>query len=311
MSGQLNEKRKGAIRLFEAMSGVDESYLAACEDYKKTKTKGVVVFMQKYGKGMAAVLCLAVLGAGYVSMMQVANSNKATTDCAPAFSMATTQEQCEAEESVRMEAAEEGMPDGDMLADNALDGALAGSSATEYKEIGAEQDEARPETETYKSGVTAEEPESEFVKEDDFGSTVEEITLEEARKLAVVGKYIPQNWPEDEGVANIWVSKNITENGSKNVYLFWESNTTNVVYRVVVENLGTELQESVQEKLGKNIIRSEEFGKEFIVANGKSAGGGQDVTDADFAVLHNNDSEYVLVHFMGNGSVEQIWGLLQ
>lgn len=315
MSEQLNEKRNGAIRLFEAMSGVDENYLAASEDYKQVKPKGMIVFMHKYGKGMAAVLCLAVLGAGYVSIQsvqKVANSDMAAMDCAPAASMEARQECYEAEEPARMEeAAEEGMPDGDMLTDNALNGAVSGSSASEYKEIGAGQDGAKPETEMQKNSITAEVTMSESAREDGFDSAVEEMTLEETRKLAVVGQYIPQNWPEDEGVTKVFTSKNVTENGSKNVYLFWTSNTTEDVYIVAIENLGAKLRESVQEKLGKSIIQAEDFSKEFIVANGEPVGEDSDVIDADFAVLHNTGSEYVLVYFMGNGPVEQIWSLFQ
>lgn len=310
MSEQLNEKREGAIRLFEAMSGVDEQYLVACEDYKKTKSGGVVVFMQKYGKGMAAVLCLAVLGAGYVSMMQVANTDKVAMDCAPAASMPASQEQCEAEAPVRMEeAAEECMPDDDIMTDNALSNGLSGSSALEHKEIGAEQDGARSETEIHKNSVTTEDFGSEFAK-DDFDA-LDELTMEEARKLVVVGEYIPQNWPEDEGVTIVLASKNVVENGSKNVYLLWESNTTNEVYQVVIEKLSPDSLESVQERLGKDIIQADNFSKEFILANGEAVSEDSDVVDADFAVLHNTGSEYVLVHFMGNGSGEQIWELFQ
>lgn len=79
------EKRDGAMRIFEALSGVDERYLEACEQDgtvdageplgggagQKTKVvpfAGLAHFNRKYGKLVAAALVLCVVGVGYWGM---------------------------------------------------------------------------------------------------------------------------------------------------------------------------------------------------------------------------------------------------
>lgn len=90
------EKRDKAIRLFEAMSGVDEKYLEACENsgaaMGETAKKGKVVSFQKfariasrYGKYVAAVLVLCVLGMGYYAVQHT--GSKTTENCADAGQM--------------------------------------------------------------------------------------------------------------------------------------------------------------------------------------------------------------------------------
>ena len=73
------EKRDGAIRIFEALSGVDEKYLEACEQEQRT---GVAVpfgrfasFNRRYGKFVAAALIFCVVGAGYLGLNSLRMGN--------------------------------------------------------------------------------------------------------------------------------------------------------------------------------------------------------------------------------------------
>ena len=310
MSGQLNEKQNGAIRLFEAMSGVDEKYLAACEDYKKTKPKGVIVFMQKYGKGMAAMLCLAVLGAGYVSMQQLAESDKAATAMDAAMNAAAEsqaaseapREEAEMEESLR----EELMTDGAML-----NGAVSGT-ASENKEIGAETEMPKPESDMQESSTPAKDYVNEIGREDDLKAVEEEMTMEEAKELSVVGEYVPDSWPEDGVFVDI---SGVQEIGAESVKVLWINNNMQDAFVVKVENLGEDVPEWVKEGIRQDcIVQRDEFSKEFIVMNGKTSSGNTDnaeIVEVDIGILHESGSNYVLVRFKGKSAVDQIWELLQ
>lgn len=307
MSEQLNEKRNEAIRLFGAMSGVEEEYLAACEDYKKAKPKGVIVFMQKYGKGMAAVLCLAVLGAGFVSMQQVANSDKAAVDMDFAMNAATASQECA--EEPRAEAEMEESLREELMTDGAISNSAVSGTASENKEISAEPEMPNPESIMQESSVPAKDYVDENGRGDDLKGIEEEMTLEAAKELAVVGEYVPDSWPEDGVFVDV---SGVRETGAESVKILWMDNDMQEVFVVKVENIGKDLPEWVQEGIRQDcVVQRDEFSKEFIVMNGKASSGNADIVETDIGVLHENSSNYVLVRFMGKGTVEQIWELLQ
>lgn len=62
-----------AMKLMQALSGVDEELLERSEE-RKTGYK-IVRFMNRYGKGCAACLCLIVAGAAFFSMRGVKTDN--------------------------------------------------------------------------------------------------------------------------------------------------------------------------------------------------------------------------------------------
>ena len=64
-----------AMKLMQALSGVDEELLERSEE-RKTGHK-IVRFMNRYGKGCAACLCLIVAGAAFFSMRGVKTDNTA------------------------------------------------------------------------------------------------------------------------------------------------------------------------------------------------------------------------------------------
>lgn len=64
-----------AMKLMQALSGVDEELLARSEE-RKTGHK-IVRFMNRYGKGCAACLCLIVAGAALFAMRGVKTDNTA------------------------------------------------------------------------------------------------------------------------------------------------------------------------------------------------------------------------------------------
>ncbi len=76
MSRLTEEKEEQAIRILEAMSGVDEELLARSERKAPAKQSGKVVsFWHKYGKAMAACACLAVLGTAFWGIGNLSKSS--------------------------------------------------------------------------------------------------------------------------------------------------------------------------------------------------------------------------------------------
>lgn len=67
------KKSEKAMKLMQALSGVDEELLERSEE-RKTGHK-IVRFMNRYGKGCAACLCLIVAGAAFFSMRGVKTDN--------------------------------------------------------------------------------------------------------------------------------------------------------------------------------------------------------------------------------------------
>lgn len=76
MSRLTEEKEEQAIRILEAMSGVEEELLARSEQKAPAKQTGKVVrFWHKYGKAMAACACLAVLGTAFWGIGNLSKSS--------------------------------------------------------------------------------------------------------------------------------------------------------------------------------------------------------------------------------------------
>lgn len=70
------DKELGALSVMEALSAVDEELLERCEKPGAdaaggNKKASIHRFVQRYAKGCAACLCLAVLGAAYFGMSQM------------------------------------------------------------------------------------------------------------------------------------------------------------------------------------------------------------------------------------------------
>ncbi len=274
MSEKQNYKQDGAIRLFGALSGVDEKYLAACENEKKQS--GVVVFMHKYGKAMAAVLCLAVLGAGYMAMQTGVKYNDCATSEAPQAVAGAGAERNEAKD---MEAAASDAPEADSMEESVLENA-----------------------EQLQDGTSSEHSVQ--------TSATVEMTLTEARALNVVGQYVPSDWPVGGEVSQVL---GLGTANAESVTLFWTYNETKDGFFINIDNLGEELPVWVTEEISENyIVDKEDFTKEYVESQMKSSSEGSeaDAHTGRFGILYEDASGYVLVRFNGSGNVDEIWELM-
>ena len=84
------KKTEKAMKLMQALSGVDEELLARSEE-RKTGHK-IVRFMNRYGAGCAACFCLIVAGAVFFSMhgLKTGNTTESIMDMAPQLQTSMT-----------------------------------------------------------------------------------------------------------------------------------------------------------------------------------------------------------------------------
>ncbi len=77
------KKSEKAMKLMQALSGVDEELLSRTEE-RKTEHK-IVRFMNRYGKGCAACFCLIVAGTVFFAMhgLKTGNTTESIMDMAP------------------------------------------------------------------------------------------------------------------------------------------------------------------------------------------------------------------------------------
>lgn len=300
MSEKLNSNRDGAIRLFEAMSGVDEKYLVACENSEKTAPKGVVVFMQKYGKAMAAVLCLAVLGAGYVAMQTGVKYSESAASEAPqavAGSGSVKNEVMNMDVASSEAAMEESVLENAGEASEKNDAFVSGSTTTD----------GAPEAEMEKGEQVQQDADPDQSVQT---SPKVELTLAEAQSIDVVGRYVPTNWPADGELSQVLGS---ATSGEEAVTLFWTYENYEEGFSINIENLGEELPGWVTKEISEDhIVFGEDFTKEYVESQMKSSSetNDKDMPTGCFGVLYEDISGYVLVRFNGSGNADEIRELM-
>lgn len=302
------ELKDGAIRLFESLSGVDEKYLIACEKDKASGSK-ILRFTQKYGMGMAAVICMAVLGTAYIGLNQdkscsdMHNSLLATEKRLQADTAMEAAEEELAPEGIVTEApamAEDGV-NGEEMEGNSITGAASGSSVT--------------------SDVLEKVDREDFGIQQDLAASVEKtwkLTLEEAGELAVVGAYVPEYWPEGGKVTEVYcvikeADTTVEERNPLMLRFAYENNWDEFFVRV--SDLGSECPEWVKEEMKQGIcVEAEAFTKEYVEQQIKAPV--QDSKDTDmprglFGILYQEDGRYIHVYFNGKGNADEIWKMLK
>ncbi len=310
----MSYEEKSAMRLFGAFSGVDEVYLAACEEDNgagEARVSGPAVFVHRYGRAMAAALCLVVLGAGFLGYQTDRFADKSadynaggaadmiSMERAPAEEAADEPEMgynsIYAPESAQQEAqTEENMTDG------------IGSDGESWKKNSDSELQAYSGNASDQSNVLTDVLKAEL-------AAGREITLDEARKLLVVGDYLPDIWPEQGNVAQ--VSCNDAQ-GNEALVVGWSYGEGKGGFRLTITNLGDIASEENAIE-GYPVYKAEEFSRECVEENiaGQSDGrNDKDVANValgSFGVLYRTrDEACVSVRFEGSGSVDEIWEMM-
>jgi hypothetical protein len=302
MSNQDLEKREAAMRLFGALSGVDEEYLAACEGEKTVRASvpsRVALFARRHGRAVAAVLCLAVLGAGYLG--------------------------------VRMTGKDAGATQSMQSGSTAMNGAGVEMLAQEAAE---EDEDGLSAAEPEDALTTDQSIDSQALK-------YVEMTEEQAAQLAVVGAFMPTHLPVDGkptsltgcdtpgqekirlewAYANTWDSFFVTISNLGTTVPDWVQESLADVSKPETydENLyEIPYSETVPQEYWSvfqaPVFEAKDFTRDCVkarlVANAGDSGD-TDTLRGNFGVLYQTaDGNYVLMRFNGRGSVDEVWNLM-
>lgn len=291
----MSYEKKSAMRLFGALSGVDEAYLAACEEDKgagEARVSGPAVFVHRYGRAMAAAFCLVVLGAGFLGYQTGRFADKPAEDNAGGAADMTSMERGPAEAAA----------DEPEMAYNSI-----------YAPESARQEAKTEENLTDGIGGDGNVSTEALQAESASGSG---ITLDEARKLAVVGDYLPDIWPEQGSVAQVSCDD---AQGSETLAVGWSYGEGRGGFRLTITNLG-DIASEEKAMEGYPVYKAEEFSRECVEENIAGQSDGRNDTDVadlanvasgSFGVLYRTrDEAYVSVRFEGSGSVDEIWEMM-
>lgn len=342
------EKREAAMRIFGALSGVDEAYLAACEEDNcncnsnnntgKGAKSGIAVFGRRYGRAAAAVLTVAVLGASFM-VYQTNNSKDGTAnfsgmpaDVGGAFTNgATMQDAAVMEAETPMEHQEQRA--GAAVQSDTNEEGMVSEDVERYALQSVEEADREDQMEELSSQLNAhtENAQGEMKKQ-------KEITQLEAAKLAVVGDYLPDSWPTRGSIGQI--SCNDTA-GEESLTIRWSYGDNIDDFELSIVNMGdtqpmtvadVSKPESYDERLYKvshgetvpdeyrqvyadAVFREEEFTKECVAA--RIVAYMDDTGDTvsfrgRFGVLYQTeDGTFVVVRFNGSGIVDEIWEMME
>lgn len=309
MSGE-DKRRDGAMRLFGALSGVDEEYLAACEkDCKGGGAAGstIRVFAQKYGK-IAAVLGIAVLGLGLVGLQS------ANPSISPAKFMFMDGEQLRNESN-------------SMSGGAAPQDMAEGIAAESPERVTGQQDpNLMPELANSASQLQNGQSDDLESKKQDNTDSIDKyntdgtssetsllndavITLAAARETAVVGSYLPSVLPEEGEI--FWVTGE-TLVGQEQVTLCWTYPDGKGSFLWTVWNLGEEAPDRT-EKLpaGQSVLEGADMTREDMeaqIADALQPDGG--ITDGILCICYRSDGNYILVEFQGTCDADTLWAML-
>ncbi len=313
----ISEKRDGAMRLFEAFSGVDEKYLEACEQPKVVPFAGLAGFHRRYGKFVAAALVFCVVGAGYLGRERL----RMGSDSADTVNMAQAEYGYAAEQATEdyltngvLGTAKEETAPAEAAAGMTEMFDEATTAGTEPGDSGAQSNKtqgeavngmARTETATEEKGLTADKERSSRAGDE--------------KAVADLYAYVPKVWPlgcetevneitKGENAEDPYGSVGGGKTGSSDEAYSYEAASRYLEVKgsypgqadaFVLRIMEFGGNEPGTDRIGK-AYTEEEFG--LTCAEKELAGG-----EGDFSVLYRADDRYVLIRFNGSGSAREIW----
>lgn len=193
MNSGKQERESEALRIMEALSGVDEELLARSEgtdgaagtkEAERDGGRKVLRFVNRHGRALAACLCLVMLGAAYLTLeLRMGQKEEATENRdGEVYLQDTTNSHREAAEGVENEACLRGecQAEGGDLTDAWEEGDAA---------AGAVSNGCDSANDGW-LGFTAPEEELDGLK-------VQELSLEDARACGALGAHVPETLPEE------------------------------------------------------------------------------------------------------------------
>lgn len=321
-----------AMRIFEALSGVDEELLIRCEDSAQASaTTKKVRPIWYYGKAIAACLCFVVMGVALWSAGPILfGSTKNSADTAYSVEMQSNNAAADAiaaDEDMTAGPAEGKEESADDVApeqtSESEDKVAAGTSASDA-ENGAVAEELLQDKELTGDG-TGNATEMEGC----LKTPGEVITLAQAKETALLGEYVPKTLPD--GYAFESARRVCNEETGEDLYitLCWTRGMDDIFMTIskvdaagvpVVDITKPEtydvhfydipyadtVPEAYRSSFQSPVFTEADFALDIIKARMKvvADAGDTDTPRGNFAVLYD---EGVLVEFNGNGDAESIF----
>lgn len=264
-SNEENGRMEAAMRLFSALSGVDEEYLAASETRaQRADKRRSVVFWRRYGRVMAAALCLAAFGTGYFSLRQGVTHKSAdlagnamtggTANAGAASDAMNAAMDTDMEDGMAVAISRQQESDGNAAS-------MKNHAGEPNMEVGGGPDAAKIELESAKSEseqtVRAHENGILSIQEatgdglndmhkEGVQAAGKEITLAQAMTYEVVGDCLPTVWPSGGEITRVY--GNDIE-GGETVTMGWTYVNGWDTFLLSVDNLGDTLPDAVEDCL--------------------------------------------------------------
>lgn len=319
--------KEGAIRIFEALSSVDEELLLRSEGEQK------VVPFWRYAKVMAACICFVVVGVVAISGSRLIFTGSQSADnAAPAAMEEKAMDSAADNNGSGMEAAQAEMP-----AEAPAEAMVAEETKMDVVEEAAAEEGVQTED---VAGATSEETqnqmsadlESEMIS--DCGPLPEQsviLSLEELKLVETFGDYVPAQVPagyvfaegsvtaSGDSISARWENGMDTISISVSYYEDTAENDARIIDISKPETYDVHLYEipyaqtvpdEFRSAFNNPIFRGEDLSLEVIAARMKSVSdmGDTDTPRGRFAVLYDDG---VYVSFNGRGDAESIWKMFE
>lgn len=335
--GQREEPER-AMRLMEALSDVDQALLERCAG------TGRGVHFWHGARAVAAVLCLAVVGAASWGGYQLSRTRMGGADSSGGAAAPYMEEIREDEEEAvprdevncdaapeaagaedAVEAGQGGEPIRQTEADKFMDGQYADGGEMPPGQEAAIEEEGKRDG----SGTGGDAVEENGSPEDTAGCPLppqsQKLTLAQAREDAALGAYVPTALPAGYAFEE---AHRVTEATEANLSLRWSRGMDSIMLHL--EKTGTppatvdvEKPETYDERLyevpygetvpkeyrqtfDNPVFAAEDFSLEIVESRMKSYDdrGDTDTPRGNFSVLYGDG---VLISFNGRGTAEEIW----
>lgn len=338
------KKMADAMRIFEALSGVDEELLIRCEDsVEVSATTKKVRPIWYYGKAIAACLCFVVMGVALWSAGPILfDGTKNSSDSAYSAEMQAKNAAQDAVEN--MDLADVAAADGGG-SEQPAEGVTESTNATASGQI-SKSEETSNENGTAssvsdgKTGAATEErlADKDVDKEvlsDNIEAVVcpkdpaEAITLAEAKETALLGEYVPETLPAGYILESVRKFCNEDTNEVAYITLCWTKGMDTIfmtiskvdaadittiditkpetydVHRYEIPYADT-VPEAYRSSFHNPVFAEGDFARDIVKARMKVVAdqGDTDTPRGNFAVLYD---EGVLVEFNGDGDAESIF----
>lgn len=330
-----HEELEKAMRIFEALSDVDEELLVRSEEVGKHEA-GVISFW-RYSKVMAACFCLMVVGGLTWGASKVMRQSEKSSDSAMPMSIAELAEEITADVTGDSGGTENSNGQSSMSDGNEND---VGMALDQNKQS---ETDAQKEVNEREQGSSVEKPGADSIKQESLNTIVdteaallnpsEKISEKEAYATEALGSYIPVTLPRGYVFEGAYRGQNEQTKEYTSLSITWSKGLDSIflavekvepshialtdlskpeTYNVHLYEIpyGETVPQEYREAFDNPVFLAEDLSLELITMRMKTVqdSGDTDTPRGDFSVLYESG---VLVRFNGDASPEEVWEMFQ